>query len=146
MADLISHNDAVFIGTYITDLHLPLVQGPYGIPFMLNLPGESPHRIKGELYSVSYSGLRRLDELEGITRGHYERLPITLRSEDGESTVEAEAYYGHRIFAEEMWKKNGEQGFDVYTEELAKEYVIRDLRPQDVSFRDAISLFCKMIK
>ncbi|KAK1438435.1 hypothetical protein QVD17_04244 [Tagetes erecta] len=144
MEDLISHNDAIFIGTYITDLHLPLVQGPYGIPFMLNLPGSSRHRINGELYSVSDSALRRLDELEGISRGHYERLPITLRSEDGE-TVEAEAYYGHRSFAEEMWRKSGEEGYDAYTEELAKDYVTRDLRPQDVTFRDAISLFCSKV-
>ncbi|KAK9052951.1 hypothetical protein SSX86_029581 [Deinandra increscens subsp. villosa] len=141
MEDLASHNDAVFIGPYVTDLKLPLVLGPYGVPFLLNLPGSSRHRVRGELYSVSDSGLRRLDELEGITRGHYERLPITLRSESG-GVTEAEAYFGHRSFAEEMWRRNGEEGYDCYSEELAKEYVRRDLRPKDVSFRDAVSLFC----
>ncbi|KAI3713606.1 hypothetical protein L1987_72188 [Smallanthus sonchifolius] len=141
MEDLISHNDAVFIGSYVTDLQLPLVKGPYGVPFLLNLPGSGRHRVRGELYSVSDSGIGRLDELEGIACGHYERLPITLRSEDNGMT-EAEAYYGHRSFAEEMWRKNGEAGFDAYTEELAKGYVRRDLRPKDLSFRDAIRLFC----
>ncbi|KAL8266792.1 hypothetical protein R6Q59_004136 [Mikania micrantha] len=143
MMDLISHNDAVFLGSYVTDLQLPLVQGPYGVPFLLNLPGSSRHRIQGELYSVSDSGLRRLDELEGITRGHYERLPITLRSEN-DGVVKAEAYYGHRSFAEEMWRKSGEEGYEAYTQELANDYVKRDLRPKDVSFRDAISTFCSI--
>ncbi|KAF5753592.1 putative gamma-glutamylcyclotransferase [Helianthus annuus] len=139
--DLISHNDAVFIGSYVTDLHLPLVQGPYGVPFLLNLPGSSPHRVQGELYSVSTSGLQRLDELEGITLGHYERLPITLRSADS-GLIEAEAYYAHRSFAEEMWRKCGEEGYDAYTQELGKGYVRRDLRPNNASLRDAIGLFC----
>ncbi|KAI3494810.1 hypothetical protein L1887_40422 [Cichorium endivia] len=144
MQDLISHHDAVFIGAYVTNTPLPLVLGPYGVPFLLNLPGSSRHRVRGELYSVSDSGLGRLDDLEGITLGHYERLPITLTPENGEESavVVAEAYYAHRSFAEEMWRKSGEEGYDVYTEELANNYVRRDLRPKDRSLRDHIALFC----
>ncbi|XP_071693575.1 putative gamma-glutamylcyclotransferase At3g02910 [Rutidosis leptorrhynchoides] len=144
MQDLISTNDAVFIGSYITDLHLPLVQGPYGVPFLLNLPGSGQHRVRGELYSVSDSGLVRLDELEGITLGHYERLPIALTSENGgvPAVVQAEAYYAHRSFAAEMWRKCGDVGFDAFTRELDKDYVRRDLRPKESSFRDQIRLFC----
>ena len=143
MQDLISHNDADFIGPYVTNSQLPLVVGPYGVPFLLNLPGSSRHRVRGELYSVSDSGLRRLDELEGITLGHYERLPVRLTEIGGATeVVEAEAYYGHRSFAEEMWRKCGEEGYDAYTEELGMNYVRRDLRPKDRSLRDQIALFC----
>nr|XP_043638742.1 putative gamma-glutamylcyclotransferase At3g02910 [Erigeron canadensis] len=138
--DLITQNDAVFIGSYITDQTLPLVQGPYGVPFLLDFPGSSQHRVRGELYSVSDTGLEKLNDLEGITLGHYERLLISLRSENDE--VEAEAYYGHRSFAAEMWRKCGEKGFDAYTQEMAKDYVKRDLRPKDRSFRDYINFFC----
>nr|XP_043628245.1 putative gamma-glutamylcyclotransferase At3g02910 [Erigeron canadensis] len=155
MQDLISKNDAVFIGRYITDLRLPLVRGPHGVPFLLNLPGSSPHRVHGELYSVSDSGLQRLDVLEGITLGHYERLPITVFPDSGDRRidagfdsgefdrkVEAEAYYAHRSFAEDLWRRCGEVGFECYNQEVAKDYVRRDLRPKDLSFREQISLFC----
>ncbi|KAD4178491.1 hypothetical protein R6Q59_022087 [Mikania micrantha] len=149
MQDLISLNDAVFLGNYITDLRLPLVRGPYGVPFLLNLPGTSRHRVRGELYSVSDSGLQRLDVLEGITLGHYERLPITVRPEvcdagDGEHrlVVAAEAYYAHRSFTEDMWRRSGQVGFESFSHEVAKGYVRRDLRPKDRSFREQITLFC----
>lgn len=147
MQSLISQNDAVFLGNYITDDRLPLVRGPYGVPFLLNLLGASRHRVRGELYSVSDSGLQRLDVLEGITLGHYERLPIVVRPEscgDGGLVVEAEAYYAHRSFAEEMWRRCGEVGFEVFDHDVAKGYVRRDLRPKDRSFREQIEMFCSL--
>lgn len=145
MQDLISKNDAVFLGNYITDLRLPLVRGPHGVPFLLNLPGACRHRVRGELYSVSDAGLQRLDVLEGITLGHYERLPITVCGEgDDDDVVEAEAYYAHRSFAEDMWRRSGMVGFESYSHEVAKGYVRRDLRPKDRSFREQISLFCSL--
>ncbi|KAJ0594216.1 putative gamma-glutamylcyclotransferase [Helianthus annuus] len=142
MQDLISKNDAVFVGNYITDRRLPLVRGPYGVPFLLNLPGASRHRVRGELYSVSDAGLQRLDVLEGITLGHYERLPIAVQPEGSDAVVEAEAYYAHRNFAEDMWRRSGYEGFEAFSDEVAKGYVRRDLRPKDRSFREQITLFC----
>ncbi|GJX29361.1 putative gamma-glutamylcyclotransferase [Tanacetum coccineum] len=139
---LISQNDAVFIGTYTTDLHFPLVQGPYGVPFLLNFPGSGQHRVRGELYSVSDHGLEKLDDLEGITLGHYERLPVKVVADENGTVVEAMAYYGHRSFADDMWRKCGRVGFGEYSHELEKCYVKRDLRPKDTSFRDHIRLFC----
>ncbi|CAH1453448.1 unnamed protein product [Lactuca virosa] len=130
MQDLISSNDAVFIGNYITDLHLPLVRGPHGVPFLLNLPGTGRHRVRGELYSVSDAGLQRLDVLEGITLGHYERLPITVSPEIRDAgsggrrvAVRAEAYYAHRSFAEDMWRRSGQEGFESFSQEVAKGYM-----------------------
>ncbi|XAR54806.1 Gamma-glutamylcyclotransferase [Bertholletia excelsa] len=151
LQSLFSTNDAAFLGTYRTAEELPLVCGPHGVPFLLNFPGSGlgRHRVRGELYAVSDHGLTRLDELEGISVGHYERLPIRLLP-DGDSSiggggggatvVEAEAYYAHRSFAEDMWRRNGWLGFEVYTEEACK-YVRRALRPKNRSFLEDIRLF-----
>ncbi|KAH7833040.1 hypothetical protein Vadar_002603 [Vaccinium darrowii] len=145
MQNLISSNDAVYLGKYLTVDEFPLVCGPYGVPFLLNLPGPGRHRIHGELYGVSDRGLARIDDLEGITIGHYERLPIRLveeKNDGGEGgLVEAEAYYAHRSFAEEMWRRNGMVGFGKYTEEKAKEYLRRDDRSKERSFLEEIRLF-----
>jgi len=75
MQSLIDQNNVVFLGTHVTQHSYPLMCGPNGIPYLINLP-ELSHRVKGELYFVSTRGLGRLDKLEGTTLGHHERLPI----------------------------------------------------------------------
>lgn len=55
--------------------------------------------------------------------------------------MEAEAYYAHRSFAEEMWRRNGMVGFGEYTEEKAQEYLRRDERSKERSFLEEIRLF-----
>ncbi|KAF2306736.1 hypothetical protein GH714_020953 [Hevea brasiliensis] len=149
LQDLMRTGDAVFRGTYRTIDNYPLVCGPYRVPFLLNLPGASgSNRVTGELYTVTARGLSRLDELEGTTRCHYERLPIMLEpitaTDDGEEyggdgkACAAEAYYAHRSYAVEMWKRNGKRGYGVYGEKEAKGYVKRKDRPQNLSFLDQI--------
>ena len=51
MQDLIRQKDAVFLGAHVTHQPHPLVIGPHGIPYLINLPGYG-HRVKGELYSL----------------------------------------------------------------------------------------------
>nr|GEV21781.1 putative gamma-glutamylcyclotransferase At3g02910 [Tanacetum cinerariifolium] len=78
-------------------------------------------------------GLKQLDMLEGVTLGHYERLPVGLRQVGGGGkgvVVMAEAYFGHRSFAQEMWRRSGEVGFQCFDQEMEKGYVRRDLRPK----------------
>ncbi|XP_027356188.1 putative gamma-glutamylcyclotransferase At3g02910 [Abrus precatorius] len=153
LQDLIRSGDASFVGNYRTAHNYPLVCGPYRVPFLLNLPG-SGNRVHGELYSVSSRGLARMDELEGTTRAHYERLPIKLvpagdgegeEGGDGEEAAAgltcAEAYYAHRNYAMELWKKNGKRGFRCYSEKEALGYVKRKDRPQHLTFLDHIRLF-----
>ncbi|WCJ19204.1 AIG2-like (avirulence induced gene) family protein [Euphorbia peplus] len=115
---LILQNDATFIGTYITRQPYPLVIGPHGIPFLINLPDVAgAHRVKGELYSVSATGIIRLDDLEGTTTGHYQRLPILIQPEGGGGEeITAEAYYAHTSFGERMWDKRGKAGLSEYSE------------------------------
>ncbi|VFQ63583.1 unnamed protein product [Cuscuta campestris] len=142
LRDLIDSGDAAYIGDYLTAEKLPLVCGPYRVPFLLNLPG-SGHRVRGELYAVSPRALARMDELEGTARGHYERLPVALRlqGKSGEEIVEVEAYYAHRSYAAELWKRSGEKGYRCYGEIESVGYVRRKDRPQHLSFLDQISLF-----
>ncbi|OMO96666.1 AIG2-like protein [Corchorus olitorius] len=160
LQDLMRTGDAVFKGTYRTVEKYPLVCGPYRVPFLLNMPG-SGHRVTGELYAVSSRGLDRVDELEGTSRGHYERHPIKLvpagnvndsESENKENeedlltcagglTCAAEAYYAHKSYEKEMWKRNGRKGFCIYSEKEAKGYVKRKDRPQNLTFLDHIRIF-----
>lgn len=154
LQDLMRTGDAVFKGTYTTVEKYPLVCGPYRVPFLLNMPG-SGHRVSGEMYAVSAWGLARVDELEGTSRGHYERLPVQLipaadhkEQKEGEvlitraaAAVEAEAYYAHNSYEKEMWKRNGKKGFGIYSEKEAKGYVKRKDRPENISFLDHIRIF-----
>ncbi|KAJ8774452.1 hypothetical protein K2173_016898 [Erythroxylum novogranatense] len=114
--DLISQNRASYLGTYITHHPYPLVIGPHGIPFLINLPGAG-HRVTGELYSVSTCGLGTVDELEGTNCGHYERLPIQVMKVkesdldvEGGILIDAETYYANRSFGERLWEARGRVG------------------------------------
>uniref|UniRef100_A0ACD5XF10 Uncharacterized protein n=1 Tax=Avena sativa TaxID=4498 RepID=A0ACD5XF10_AVESA len=147
LQDLFLTGDATFVGAAATASPLPLVCGPYRVPFLLNLPGSvGCHRVKGELYSVTARGLARLDELEGVSRGHYERLPVeVMLAEDGAEQLvvegEAVAYYAHRGYAEEMWSRSGRRGHPEYSPAVAAGYVRRVDRPQNLTFLEQIQVF-----
>ncbi|KAG5559064.1 hypothetical protein RHGRI_008846 [Rhododendron griersonianum] len=150
LENMFATGDASYLGPYTTLDEFPLLCGPFKVPFLLNFPG-SGHRISGELYAVSPVALARMDELEGTTKGHYERLPVKVEpiggGEGEKAVMRAEAYYAHRSFAEEMRRGGGgEEGnggafFGSYTEKEAEGYVKRADRPQRLSFLDQIRLF-----
>ncbi|CAJ1931152.1 unnamed protein product [Sphenostylis stenocarpa] len=125
MEELMSQDDAVLVGSYSTEECYPLVCGPHGIPYLINLPG-SGHRVKGEVYAVSEGAVAVLDEFEGVSAGCYERLPVA--AVEGGERVEAEAYWGHRRFGELLWKTKGEVGLKAYGVEEMKEYVRKENR------------------
>lgn len=144
---LIDQNNAVFLGPHITLHAYPLVCGPHGIPFLINLPG-SGFRVTGDLYSVSTRGLVRVDELEGTHLGHYERLPVQViqtNAPDGvvpdQLPVQAEAYYAHRSFGQGLWERNGKKGSSEYTKRDARGYVRREDRLKDRTFLDDVRFF-----
>lgn len=121
---LMGQNDATFMGTCITRNSYPLVLGPYGAPYLINLPNATgTHPIKGELYSLSSRGLRLLDELEATSAGHYERLPIQVQLETGGEEIVAEAYCAHRSYGERMWKLKENAALTEFTEKLDKGFV-----------------------
>ncbi|KAL1550606.1 putative gamma-glutamylcyclotransferase [Salvia divinorum] len=135
--EMTATGDAAFVGAARTLPRLPLVCGPYRVPFLLNLPGRG-HRVSGEIYAVSPAAVARMDELEGIGRGHYERLPIQIETDAAETV---EAYYAHGSYAEAMWRRSGGEVYNCYTEKAARGYVKRKDRPQHLTFLDQISLF-----
>lgn len=135
LVEMLSTGDADFIGVYTTADKLPLVCGPFKVPFLLNFPG-SGHQVVGELYSVTDKALLRIDDLEGVTTGHYERMPVRIHGLDF-----VQAYFAHRNYALQLWKRNGEIGFECYTEIQAKGYVRRGDRPKNVSFLDHVKNF-----
>lgn len=152
LESLIQSKHASFVGPASTSSPLALVCGPYRVPFLLNLSNslsDEIYPVLGELYSVSPLGLARLDELEGVSKGHYERLPLMVRvikgegngDEEMEVEVEVQGYFGHRSYAMEMWKRNGERGLREYTKEVAIGYVRRMDRPQGLTFLDHIRFF-----
>ncbi|KAG5617493.1 hypothetical protein H5410_017317 [Solanum commersonii] len=104
LQDMIAAGDASFLGVYQTVDRLPLVCGPYRVPFLLNFPGSGEH-VRGELYAVSGRGLIRMDELEGITRAHYERLPIKIRPEIDEESESGRQWRWKRIMHTETMRR-----------------------------------------
>ncbi|XP_062213060.1 putative gamma-glutamylcyclotransferase At3g02910 [Phragmites australis] len=139
LQELARGGDASFVGAATTASRLPLVCGPYRVPFLLNLPGAG-HRVAGELYAVTPRGLERLDELEGISRAHYERLPISVDLAE-DARVDALAYYAHRAYADDLWRRSGEKGYPEYSHAVAAGYLRRKDRPQDVTFLEQIRIF-----
>ncbi|KAK4748473.1 hypothetical protein SAY87_015059 [Trapa incisa] len=150
MQDLIGSNDAVYLGRYSTERSFPLVCGPYGIPFLVNLPGQG-HRVSGELYAVSPRGLSRVDDLEGTSVGYYERSTIRvhrLEQSDAEENrsgggsglvIAAEAYFAHRSYGEDLWRRIGRVGLSEYAD--TRKYVKRADRPKGWTFIEGIRTF-----
>ncbi|MCO5559099.1 hypothetical protein L7F22_012691 [Adiantum nelumboides] len=79
MEELMAGSHAHFLGYACTKRRFPLVCGPFQVPFLLPSPSPAGHHVRGELYRVDSLAISRLDELEGVNKGHYERRPIYVR-------------------------------------------------------------------
>lgn len=78
MEELMAGRHARFLGGACTKRRFPLVCGPFQVPFLLHSPAPSGHYVRGELYQVDDLALARLDDLEGVGKGHYERRPLDV--------------------------------------------------------------------
>ncbi|CAM0878248.1 unnamed protein product [Alopecurus aequalis] len=143
LQDLSLKGDAIFVGVSTTASPLPLVCGPYrGVPFLLNLPGSGQH-VKGELYSVTDRGLARLDELEGVSRGHHQRRPVQVFVEGAGALERADmgvpmAYFADDGYAAELWARSGRRGYAEYSQAVAAGYVPLEDRPEGQTFLDQV--------
>eukprot|EP00250_Pteridium_aquilinum_P017303 c23560_g1_i1 orf=138-1154(-) len=79
MEELMAGAHARFLGLACTKRRFPLVCGPFQVPFLLPSPDPVGHHVRGELYQVDSLAISRLDDLEGVGKGHYERRPIDIR-------------------------------------------------------------------
>ncbi|KMZ66470.1 hypothetical protein ZOSMA_29G01220 [Zostera marina] len=57
----------------MTSSPYPLVCGPYRVLF------HKGKRVSGKFYAVTSFGLAKIDELEDVFKGHYERFPLCRR-------------------------------------------------------------------
>jgi gamma-glutamylcyclotransferase (GGCT)/AIG2-like uncharacterized protein YtfP len=78
MEELMESRHARFLGAGLTSRKFPLVCGPFRVPFLLHTPSPCGHHVRGEVYEIDDFALARLDDLEGITKGHYERKQIDV--------------------------------------------------------------------
>ncbi|XP_002974012.2 putative gamma-glutamylcyclotransferase At3g02910 [Selaginella moellendorffii] len=138
MQELVSQQHACFVSAATTKLEFPLVCGPFQVPFLLNFPCQG-HRVRGEVYLVDQAGLRRLDELEGLGKGHYERRSILVegleRSLAQSQAVNAEAYFAGSSYAMEML---GAPHLPSYSTVEAENYVPRRNRPPGITFLEHV--------
>lgn len=141
------------VGTAQTKHKYPLVCGPFQVPFLLDVCGSGEH-VRGELYEVDTHCLGLLDELEGISKGHYVRCPLTLtgleldKSFDEENlsllrqqghqigkhggVVQAEAYFAATHFTPGLYR--AAPHIEAYTEKESATYTRRMHRPQNRTF------------
>ncbi|GAQ87664.1 hypothetical protein KFL_003680140 [Klebsormidium nitens] len=148
MEDMVQQGTAHFLGTARTQHRYPLVCGPFQVPFMLNNRDEG-HHVKGEVYSISNAGVERLDELEGVDKGHYKRLAIALRDlhvtaselhpeeERLVAAAEAQAYFAYPSYSDSMAAATDEH-IDAYTEREAATYIKRSERPGNKTFLEHV--------
>jgi gamma-glutamylcyclotransferase (GGCT)/AIG2-like uncharacterized protein YtfP len=78
-ADVGNHVPTSYLGAATTVDCLPLVVGPFHIPFLLDLPGRSgASRVCGELYAVTPGALDFLDTFEGVPQRFYARVLLRV--------------------------------------------------------------------
>ncbi|KAJ7513789.1 hypothetical protein O6H91_23G057700 [Diphasiastrum complanatum] len=146
MEEQILKGHAGFFGTAETKQRFPLVCGPFQVPFLLNIPSDGQH-VVGELYLVDRIALARLDELEGVDKGHYERSCLLVsglhidspaRSMLGDGCIvedwmefKAEAYFAASHYARRLAQA---PHLKAYTEKEAANYTRRKDRPQNYTF------------
>lgn len=70
---------ANFESEVVTKEKFPLVVGDCGVPYLLYRHKGQGYNIKGELWKVSSSCLKNLDEYEGISKQYYTRELITVK-------------------------------------------------------------------
>lgn len=149
MQDQMAKGHARFVGVASTRSKFPLVCGPFQVPFLLNIPSKG-QRVRGEVYEIDDVALGKLDELEGVGKGHYMRCPIVLtglhlapaleplvKDPSVWKTVEfeAEAYFADSHYTHGMLDA---PHIAAYTEEEAATYVRRKDRPQNKSFLEHV--------
>lgn len=130
-----------FVGSAETCHPMPLVVGPYGIPFLIDEQGnERAFHVKGELHSVSNAALSFLDSFEGVQHNFYERIQVDVKLDDADGTVTAWTYVrysgngdkssfsGQNIWSEWTAKRLSEETtISEYTVDHARTYLAREL-------------------
>lgn len=107
---------------------------------MRAVPGAVPPQhgvhVRGELYAVDQAALALLDELEGVTKGHYERRPLVLTDlESSSQELLAEAYFAHLTLQRGL---SSAPHIPAYTKKETVNYVYRKDRPKNRTFLEHV--------
>jgi len=136
--DAVGAGHAQFLGAARTKQRYPLVCGPFQVPFLLNMASSGVH-VKGELYAVDQAALALLDELEGVSKGHYERRPVVLTDLEcapSDSEILAEAYFAHPTLQRGL---SSAPHIPAYTKMETVNYVYRKDRPKNRTFLEHVN-------
>lgn len=140
--EVVGEGHAHFIGVAKSKQRFPLVCGPFQVPFLLHIPN-SGLQVKGELYAVDQSALELLDELEGVTKGHYVRRPLMLTGLQflevdcaPTSEILAEAYFAHPSLQRGL---SSPPHIEAYTKKETVNYVYRKDRPKNRTFLEHVN-------
>lgn len=126
-----------FVRSMITVDPYPLVVGPHGVPFLLDLPGRSgAFRVQGELFSADADAVAFLDQFEGTHTRFYRRVEVDVVDENGGQRTRASTYVRHPeeggpAFMREwtVARLELQECISTYTSEIAaSEFVARDCR------------------
>lgn len=142
MEDMVGEGHARFVGLAKSKKRFPLVCGPFQVPFLLHIP-DSGLQVQGELYAVDQSALKLLDELEGVTKGHYVRRPVVLTGLQSlevdcapTSEIHAEAYFAHPSLQRGL---SSAPHIEAYTKKETVNYVYRKDRPKNRTFLEHVN-------
>jgi gamma-glutamylaminecyclotransferase len=102
-------SEAVFLGKARTKLTWEMIGENKGFPYVTKV-SEEGHNIKGEVFSVSDSELKRLDVLEGVATGHYKKIFTQIQYDD--KTIDS--VYMYVACREPSWAK-GEARLEEWT-------------------------------
>jgi gamma-glutamylaminecyclotransferase len=127
------------------------------VPFLLSLPSpptEPPRPITGQLFITDAATLTRLDELEGISRGYYQRVKVsTVGTLEAAGGADADApaddtdtvdpwLYVRRVDSDEAPKWASFPSVDRYGGSLVDGYVA----PADRDPRWATDMFAVLLE
>lgn len=75
-----------YLGAATTTIARPLVVGACGVPYLLDRPGTG-QRVRGEVYEIDSDTLEGLDDYEGLSKGYYARIEVSVDMEDNDVGV-----------------------------------------------------------
>ncbi|CAM6057371.1 unnamed protein product [Sphagnum tenellum] len=144
MEDVMTKGHARFVGIASTKKRYPLVCGPFQVPFLLDMPACGCH-VRGELYEVDRVAIDHLDELEGVSKGHYVRRPLALTglqslqffNYDPSGEIQAEAYFAAAPLTQGLAASSAH--IEAYTKKQTVNYVPRKDRPQNRTFLEHVN-------
>jgi gamma-glutamylaminecyclotransferase len=144
MEDVMTKGHARFVGIASTKKRYPLVCGPFQVPFLLDMPACGCH-VRGELYEVDRVAIDHLDELEGVSKGHYVRRPLALTglqslqffNYDPSGEIQAEAYFAAAPLTQGLAASSVH--IEAYTKKQTVNYVPRKDRPQNRTFLEHVN-------